>query len=361
MPPRVPTAWFLRHRIAWMIAAAAVLIVLAGFAGGLAGHSWARPVAAYGGSCDAVQVASQVLPTIVTVSIKNGAANGVGSGEIIRADGHILTNNHVISAAADGGTITVVFSDGHGTETILVGRDPQSDLAVLKVSDPKQLPFIAHGGSSTLHVGQPVVALGAPLGLSSTVTAGIVSALGRNVPVPSDNNTTATLVGALQTDASINPGNSGGALVNCAGRLVGINTAIATVPNAEGTAGGGSVGIGFAVPVNLAMRIAGQLIDTGKVAYPYFGVTATPLPPSAASRFGVDDGLYLQAVTPGGPADSAGLLPGDVVTRLDGRPATDTGVLTEVTLARKAGDTVEATYVRGGKSSTATITLGAIP
>lgn len=231
----------------------------------------------------------------------------------------------------------------------------------MKVTADKDLPTVPLGDSSKVLVGQPVVALGAPLGLSSSVTAGIVSALGRDVPVPSDNGTTATLVGALQTDASINPGNSGGALVDCAGKLIGINTAIATVPNQEGTSGGGSVGIGFAAPANLAKRIASQIIDTGKVAYPFFGISAAAIGPDAAEYFGMAEGLYLQAVVPGGPAATAGLRAGDVVTHLDGRPSTSSAVLAEVTLARKAGDAVEVSYVRDGKAATATLILGSQP
>lgn len=168
------------------------------------------------------------------------------------------------------------------------------------------------------------------------------------------------LVGAIQTDASINPGNSGGALVNCSGQLIGINTAIATIPNDLQVASG-SVGIGFAVPIDLAARITDQLIETGTVAYPYFGVSAVPLPPQAAEAFGVDDGLYLQSVAPNGPAAEAGLQPGDIVTLLDNRPATSTAVLAEVTLTRKAGDTVKVSYVRAGKTSSTTITLGTLP
>lgn len=363
MPEPQSTSWFQRLPLSTVIVAAVALALVAGLAGGWISSLLTRPAttaAALSGSCNATEVAQGVLPGVVTVSIRNGEASGVGSGVIVRPEGYIMTNNHVIAAAADGGTIDVLFSDGKSSEAELVGRDPKSDLAVLKMSAAKALPTVALGKSAGLRVGQPVVALGAPLGLSSTVTAGIVSALGRNVPVPVDAETTATLVGAIQTDASINPGNSGGALVDCSGKLIGINTAIATIPNDLDVAGG-SVGIGFAVPIDLAARITDQLIDTGTVAYPYFGVSAVPLPPAAAEAFGVENGLYLQAVAPGGPAAQAGLEPSDVVTLLDNRPATSTAVLAEVTLARKAGDTVEATYVRAGKTSTTTITLGALP
>lgn len=364
MQTRAVTPRINRLPVSALIAGAVALALIAGLLGGWIGSLLTRPgtttTAALATSCDATDVAQNVLPGVVTVSISNGDVSGVGSGVIVRKEGYILTNNHVISAAADGGTIEVLFSDGTSTEVALVGRDPKSDLAVLKVESSKGLPTVGLGKSADVQVGQPVVALGAPLGLSSTVTSGIVSALGRNVPVPSDDDSTAVLVGAIQTDASINPGNSGGALVDCAGKLIGINTAIATIPN-EAQIASGSVGIGFAVPVDLAARITDQLIETGKVAYPFFGVSAVPLPPEAAKAFGVENGLYLQAVMPGGPADKAGLKPSDIVTLLDDRPASSIAVLTEVTLAKKAGDTIEVTYVRDGKTSTTKLTLGAIP
>ncbi len=363
MPDPQKTPWFQRLPMSTVIAVAVALALIAGFAGGWVGSVLMRPAttaAALSGSCNATDVAQGVLPGVVTVSIRNGDASGVGSGVVVRQEGYIMTNNHVIADAADAGTIDVRFSDGHSTEAKLVGRDPKSDLAVLKVQDSSKLPIVQLGKSANVRVGQPVVALGAPLGLSSTVTAGIVSALGRNVPVPVDANTTATLVGAIQTDAAVNPGNSGGALVDCTGKLIGINTAIATIPNDLGVASG-SVGIGFAVPIDLAARITDQLIETGTVAYPFFGVNAVPVPPQAAEAFGVPNGLYLQAVLPGGPAAKAGLQAGDIVTLLDKQPATSMAVLQEVTLARKAGDTVEATYYRDGETSTTTITLGAIP
>ncbi|MDD0859940.1 trypsin-like peptidase domain-containing protein [Arthrobacter alpinus] len=360
---RQVSTWFQRLPLSTVIAAAVALALIAGLAGGWISSLLTRPAAtaaALIGTCNATDVAQGVLPGVVTVSIRNGNASGVGSGVIVRKEGYIMTNNHVIAAAANGGTIDVLFSDGHSSEVELVGRDPKSDLAVLKIAAEKDLPTVKLGKSADVRVGQPVVALGAPLGLSSTVTAGIVSALGRNVPVPSDEDTTAMLVGAIQTDASINPGNSGGALVNCSGQLIGINTAIATIPNDLQVASG-SVGIGFAVPIDLAARITDQLIETGTVAYPYFGVSAVPLPPQAAEAFGVDNGLYLQSVAPNGPAAQAGLQPSDIVTLLDNRPATSTAVLAEVTLTRKAGDTVKVSYVRAGKTSSTTITLGTLP
>jgi len=306
--------------------------------------------------CDAERVASEVLPSIVTIGVIAGdGSGGTGSGEIISADGYILTNNHVIAPAADGAEITVLYNDGTTHPAKLVGRSPRADIAVVKV-EASGLPVIKEGDSTALKVGQPVVALGSPLGLSSTVTTGVVSALGRTVPVQSDSDRNAVLADAIQTDASINPGNSGGALVDCEGRLVGVNSAIATVPGASGEAGGGSVGIGFAVPQAVAMPIAQQIISTGKVTYPIFGISVTPIQPGEGDD--AQPGLYVQSVTPGGPAQQAGLQAGDVITRVDGRPVSSVDDLTAIQLTSKPGDGVDVVYVRDGRRATTTVTLG---
>ncbi len=199
-----------------------------------------------------------------------------------------------------------------------------------------------------------MVALGAPLGLFSTVTTGVVSALDRYVPVPAGDGVTAHLLDAVQTDASINPGNSGGALVDCAGDLVGVNTAIATVPNAAGHSGGGSVGLGFAIPVDLAEPLAEQLISTGHVNHPTFGLQAQSIPQVE----GAPAGLFVTVVDPGGPADSAGIQAGDVISEVEGQPAATVAVLEKAALTRQAGDTVEITYVRDGKTTTTNVALG---
>ena len=377
-PPHASTGTRSRARrggsSAWLIwLIAAILGIVFGLGGGwlgarLAGASSGSTSAGRGtaagssaGSCNSVSVANDVLPTIVTINVTGASGSGVGSGEIIRKDGYIVTNNHVISPAASGGVIRVTFSNGRTEQAELTGRAPRADLAVLKVSTSSDLPVIGIGDSEKVAVGQPVVALGAPLGLSSTVTAGIVSALGRNVPVPSDDDQTTTLAGAIQTDASINPGNSGGALVDCKGDLIGVNTAIATVPNEEGTGGGGSVGIGFAVPVNFAMQISNDLIENGKVSYAYFGVQVSPIPHAVAERWGIEDGLYVQSVDADGSAAAAGLKPGDVITGIDGRAATNSDVLTQLVLTKKAGDKVQITYLRDGTEHTVTATLVAQP
>ena len=300
---------------------------------------------------------------MVTIAAHGPNGSGTGSGEVIRSDGYILTNNHVISiAAASGGSVEVQFSDGQVESATITGRDPQTDLAVLKVQASHQLKVIALGSSSSVQVGQPVVAIGAPLGLSGTVTSGIVSALNRTVQVPGDNDRSALLVSAVQTDASINPGNSGGALVDCAGKLVGVPTAGATVPSPSGESGGGSIGLGFAIPVDLAKSIADEIIATGRVTHAYFGVQTTPIPPAAAAQAGVPEGLFVQAVSAGGPAAAAGLRSEDVITSIDGEPATSNIQLQELTLTKKPGDTVSIGYERaGGHSAKATVTLAAQP
>lgn len=354
--------------IVLLAALAAVILVGTGVLGGLTLRSSAAPdstsparnvtSSSSESVCDAEQVAEDVLPTIVTIGVTAGdGSGGTGSGEIITADGYILTNNHVIAPAADGADIVVLFSDGTTKPAELVGRSERADIAVVKV-DASDLPVIQQGDSTALKVGQPVVALGAPLGLSSTVTTGVVSALGRTVPVQGDGDRNAVLADAIQTDASINPGNSGGALVDCDGRLVGVNSAIATVPGASGEAGGGSVGIGFAVPQAIAMPIAQQIISTGTVTYPTFGVAVTPIQASGQGGGDGPTGLYVQSVTPGGPAKQAGLAAGDIITRVDGKPVGSVDDLTAIQLTSKVGDGVKVTYVREGRTETTTVTLG---
>ena len=307
--------------------------------------------------CDVTSVANQVIPSVVTISARGAEGGGTGSGEVIKSDGYILTNNHVIAIAANGGSVEVQFADGQTVPATIVGRDPQTDLAVLKVDTSAKLKVIAIGSSSSVVVGQAAVVIGAPLGLSGTVTSGIVSALDRSIQVPGEDNSAALLVGAIQTDAAINPGNSGGSMVNCSGQLIGVPTAGAAVPNSPG----GSIGLGFAIPVNLAMTIADEIISTGSVTHAYFGLGAVPIPPSAAAQAGVPEGLYVQTVTPGGPAAKAGLRTGDVITKINGQPATSTVQLQELTLTMKPGATVQLEYSRGGQSATATVTLGAEP
>jgi putative serine protease PepD len=337
------------------IAAGAALVLIAGglFAGTIVTLALGRG----DGSCDAVSVANRVLPAVVTIAVQSSAGSSNGSGVVITSDGYILTNNHVISSAATSGTVSARFSDGHQLPAHIVGRDPKTDIAVIKVDSDDALPVIDQGDSGSLSVGQPVVALGSPLGLSSTVTAGIVSALGRTVPVASDEGRNAILVGAIQTDASINPGNSGGALVDCRGRLIGINTAISSVPGADGQASTGSVGIGFAVPQSIAVPLAHQLIEHGEVSYPNIGADLIPIPRAVTERYGVPSGLFVQAVNRGGPADDAGIRAGDVLTAINGQQAVNLDVLTHIQLTHVAGDTITVDYVRDGARHTTKVTL----
>jgi putative serine protease PepD len=305
-----------------------------------------------GPSCNVTSVAEHQLPAVVTIMAGSSTGGGVGSGEVIRSDGYIVTNNHVIAPALGGGSLDVVFDDGTAARATLVGRDPLTDLAVIRVGK-SNLQKISIGNSSDLKIGQPVVALGAPLGLSSTVTSGIVSALGRTVQVPGEGTGTALLVDAVQTDASINPGNSGGALVNCSGALVGIPTAGASTGET-----GGSIGLGFAIPVNSAVAIADEIIATGSVTHSFLGLQAQPLAASATGQGGQAGGLWIVSVVPGGPAAGAGLKEGDIIRSIDGKAATTTDQLMALTLTKRPGDRVEVKYERAGTQATATITLG---
>jgi putative serine protease PepD len=210
-------------------------------------------------------------------------------------------------------------------------------------------------------VGQPVAALGAPLGLSNTVTSGIVSALDRTVEVPSDNGQTALLVSAVQTDAAINPGNSGGALVDCAGKLIGVPSAGATAPAERGASSSGSIGLGFAIPVDLAKAVSDEIIATGDVTHAYFGIQVVPVPEAAAKKAGVSQGLYVVGVVPSGPSADAGLQVGDIITEINGEAAVSADQLSAITITKRQGDTVTLTYVRNGKSTTTKVTLGAQP
>ena len=311
--------------------------------------------------CDVTSVADDVLPSVVTISASGAAGAGTGSGEVIKSDGYILTNNHVISPAANGGKVEVTFQAGTTVPATIVGRDVLTDLAVLKVTPPFDLKAIAMGSSDSVVVGQPVVVLGAPLGLSGTVTSGIVSALDRTVEVPAEDDRSALLVSAVQTDAAINPGNSGGALVNCDGDLVGVPTAGATVPNPAGGSSAGSVGLGFAIPVNIATTISDEIISTGRVSHSYFGLQTLPIPPDAAAQAGLSGGLFVGGVVAGGPAAKAGLAQGDVITKINGQPATTNVQLQELTLTKSPGDKVTMDYLRGGASHSATVTLASQP
>jgi putative serine protease PepD len=360
-PGRRPRQWS-----PWAAAGAALVVaVVSGCSGSATGTSTESPgstaAANAVSSCAVTNVADQVIPSVVTISAQGSAGAGTGSGEVIRSDGYILTNNHVISVAANGGKVEVLFSDGTTAPATITGRDPLTDLAVLKIQPAHQLKAIQFGSSDSVRVGEPVVAIGAPLGLSGTVTSGIVSALDRTVEVPGENDRSALLVSAVQTDAAINPGNSGGALVNCSGQLIGVPTAGASVPSSSGESSGGNIGLGFAIPVDLAKSVSDEIIASGRVTHAFFGVQTVPIPPEAAAQAGVSEGLFVAGVVANGPADRAGLRQGDVITTIEGEPATSNIQLQELTLTKKPGDQVSIGYERDGRSATATVTLEAQP
>jgi putative serine protease PepD len=340
---------------AWWAAGAVVLMVAAAFGGGLVATRLGDDTEDR--ICRTTEVAARGLPAVVTVLAEGAGGAGTGSGEVIRGDGYILTNDHVVAPAAPAGRLSVVFDDGRTLPVRIAGRDPQTDLAVLKTADDGPFRTITIGSSARLRVGQPVVALGAPLGLSSTVTTGVVSALGRTVRVPSADAGTALLASAIQTDAAINPGNSGGALVDCAARLVGVPTAGAVIPDEQGQAGGGNIGIGFAIPADSALRIAEQLINKGSVRHAYLGLRIAPFAPEATEH----GELFVIGTTAGGPAQAAGLRAGDVITAIDGVPVADAEQLEVLAVTRSPGDQVRLTYRRGETRADATVTLAAQP
>ena len=352
-----PHWWLKRPALNWVevIGIALSLALVSGGLGALA----ALKLYPTAGSCDAARLSASVLPAVVTVFVSGPGGSGSGSGAVIRADGVVLTNDHVIAAGATSGTIEVLLNSGERIPAHLVGTDPITDLAVLKVERNK-LPTLLLSPRERLQVGQPVVALGAPLGLSGTVTAGIVSALNRNVPAPTSGGGTTVLVGAIQTDASINPGNSGGPLVTCEGRLIGVNTAISTVPNAEGVSGGGSVGIGFAVPATTAQRVVDELLSTGRTTHPWIGANTVEMSQDLADRFGSRAGLLVESVTAGGPAATAGIQPADVITSLAGSPATG-AALGWLLATAKVGDVVPVEFFRDGTVRQAQLTLAEQP
>ncbi len=310
-------------------------------------------------------IAQAVLPSVVSISVRVGSGGDTGTGVIIRSDGYILTNNHVISSAADGrGEISVQLNNGKATAASIVGSDPKSDLAVLRVRGVSGLTAARLGSSSNLVVGDPVVAIGSPLGLNQTVTSGIVSAKDRPV---SAGRTSATdpgsVIDAIQTDAAINPGNSGGPLVNGRGEVVGINSAIATLPNGGGGQSG-SIGLGFAIPIDQARSIAEEIIRTGKATHPILGVSAATLDETQAKSIaGAEAGALVSAyngrpaVVPGGPAEAAGIRAGDIIIAIAGARVTGVDELVVETRKHRIGDRVSVTYIRDGKKSTVELTL----
>ncbi|MEY8014783.1 S1C family serine protease [Mycobacterium servetii] len=311
------------------------------------------------------QVAAKVVPSVVMLETDLGRQSEEGSGIILSSDGLILTNNHVVAAAAGPGPgkppagpvnpapkTTVTFSDGRTAPFTVVGTDPTSDIAVIRVQGVSGLTPISLGSSSDLRVGQPVVAIGSPLGLSGTVTTGIVSALNRPVSTTGEAGNQNTVLDAIQTDAAINPGNSGGALVNMSGQLVGVNSAIATLGADSPDAQSGSIGLGFAIPVDQAKRIADELISSGKASHASLGVQVTNDKGSPGAK--------VVEVVQGGAAASAGLPKGVVVTKVDDRPINSADALVAAVRSKAPGDKITLTFEdpAGGGSRTVQVTLG---
>lgn len=299
-------------------------------------------------------IAADVLPSTVYIEVVNVAQGSTGSGFVLREDGYIVTNQHVIAPARDGGgEITVVFSDGSEEDAEIVGVSTDYDLAVLEVDRDDLQPLVL-GDSDQLLVGEPVVAIGAPLGLEGTVTSGIVSALNRPVSVPGEE--AATFINAIQTDAAINPGNSGGPLVNAAGEVIGVNSAIATTA----TSGqGGSVGLGFAIPSSQVRRTTEQLIETGQATYPVIGALLdTTYRGEGVQVVTEDNATDAPAITPGGPAEAAGLESGDVIVAIDGEPVTSPDELIVRIRARAPGDVITLTVREGDQDTELEVTLG---
>ncbi|HKN96939.1 MAG TPA: trypsin-like peptidase domain-containing protein [Pseudonocardiaceae bacterium] len=378
LPPEPP-----RRRSRGLIAGIALLaLVIGGAAGGLGGYlvstnengnvvnslDQSQPAnqTANAPAGSVQSVANRVLPVVVTIAAEFQAQNGLngdtGSGVIISSDGKILTNNHVIADAADGGRIQVIFANGKSVDASVVGRDPTTDIAVIQAKGVANLPVAQLGNSANLAVGQNVVAIGAPFELSGTVTSGIISSLHRPTEAGDGSNSQTTVLDAIQTDAPINPGNSGGPLVNMQGQVVGINSAIYSPNTGSGLQGQGSagnVGIGFAIPIDQARRIANEIVKTGKAIQTVLGVEVTDNTPNQNGQPSIlPNGALIKSVTPGGPAAKAGLKAGAVVVKADSRQVNSSDGLVAAVHAASPGDKMTLTLSNG---STVTVTLSGHP
>jgi putative serine protease PepD len=349
-----------RPRSASLIAVAALTALVIGGAAGYGGATLAQrgapsattaspsappgvtrtPVAPAPPSANTVEVAKRVLPATVMIQ----AGRGTGSGFLIDRDGRIVTNNHVVADAADGSRIRVIFSDGRRLNALLVGRSPSYDIAVIRVSGVASLQPIELGDSDQIQVGEPVIAVGSPLGLPGTVTQGIISAENRPVMVAENAaaDSPTAYINAIQTDASINPGNSGGPLVDAGGRVIGVNSAILTFAASR------NIGLGFAIPINQVATIADLLIKNGKATYPVIGANVQD----------GSSGVELTEVAPQGPAGKAGLRKGDLITKIDDQPVDTMEELIVSIRTRRPGDVVVLDYTRGSTPGQVRVTLG---
>ncbi|MEO6143167.1 MAG: trypsin-like peptidase domain-containing protein [Dermatophilaceae bacterium] len=308
--------------------------------------------------------AAAVSPSVVAITVQGSQGGGQGSGVIFDTAGRILTNNHVVAGGGQGSSITVTLNDLRTYDATVVGTDPSTDLAVIKLTDgPKDLKAIALGDANSITVGEPVMAVGNPLGLAGTVTTGIVSALNRPVTTsteqsgdPSGQQSADPVVtNAIQTSAAINPGNSGGALVNAGGQLIGINSSIASLGSSSGSSQSGNIGIGFAIPVNEAKSIADQLITTGKAAHAYLGVSSKDdvVTQGSAKRAAA----VITNVASGTPADKAGLQAGDAIVAVDGDSIDGSLSLVAQVRERTVGDQATIKIVRDGQNKDINVTL----
>jgi putative serine protease PepD len=345
-----------KSRVGFLITGVALTALFGGAVGGAVGYTVAESnssssvtIAAGGlvtpaaGSIAAV--AAAVQPSVVQLNVSGSKGEGTGTGFVVSSDGYIVTNNHVTGDAGNGGTIEVTFVDGSTATGKLVGADPGYDIAVVKV-DRTDLPALTLGSSDSVNVGDVAIAIGSPLGLQGTVTSGIISALNR--PVTAGGQGGLAYINAIQTDAAINPGNSGGPLVNASGEVVGVNSAIATLGMGDAT---GSIGLGFSIPIDTAKRIVDEIIRTGTSQTPIIGVQ---LDMGFAGPGGA-----VSAVTPDSPAEAAGLLEGDVITKVDGNLINDSTGLIVAIRANAPGDQIELMVLRNGEMLTVALTLTA--
>jgi putative serine protease PepD len=323
------------------------------------------------------QAAATVLPSVVSITVDGRVGTGQGSGVVLSSDGLVLTNNHVVVGAGEDADLSVTLPDGSSKGAELVGRDPATDLAVIRVDDVDDLTAADLGSSADLHVGDTVLAIGSPFGLDGSVSSGIVSALNRAITLgdpeprspfddqgdPGDEDqpaSPAAVIDAVQTDAAINPGNSGGALVNGDGEVVGINTAIASLAQGFNTETG-NVGVGFAIPIDDAKGIAEQLIDDGEVEHAYLGVRLTDATQNPQGDDEDASGAVVAGVEAGSPADDAGVERGDVLVSIDDEPVRDAAAVTAAIRSHDPDDEVTLVVRRDGDEETLTATLGTFP
>jgi putative serine protease PepD len=361
-----------RSRTPLYVALALVGALLAGVAGGAVGYLLAEresgSLTVDGGNLGSAPartverpegsiagVAADVLPSVVQIKVETGEGGATGSGFVVDDEGLIVTNNHVVEGA--DGDVSLSFSDGTTADAEVVGTSTSYDLAVLRI-DARNLPALPLGNSEAVVVGDPVIAIGSPLGLSGTVTSGIVSAKDRPVTAGSQGSGDSAYINAIQTDAAINPGNSGGPLVNLDGEVIGVNSAIATVGGLAGESG--NIGVGFAIPINQVRRTVEQIIDTGEAQFPIIGASLdggyTGEGAQIATRTSGDG---TPPILPGGPADEAGLEAGDVILALDGEPVEGSSELIVAIRSRQPGDTITLTVRRDGIERDYKVTLGA--